>query len=293
MKTLLILFFSFFTLGLSSTLAAMDVNRGVALVYHGPGACDGCDTSLGVILLAMGFEVQYVGPSDITPEGLSKAAIYVQPGGSDRVADVLDALKAASPASRPEEKYRLIQSFVFGGGAYLGVCSGAYLAGDLILDAVSDPVVEPSDPYQVQHTLIHGFGLLPGSFLFDEGILNSATFTTLPQVKKLKQEIGPSCPGSLASVYHQDGPQLISQGDGLRVWARFQDTDHVAALTARARQGKVALLSSHLEATPDWFQEDHLPVSADIDCNIAFLKEMIDAITLKSFDPTRLHKVSF
>lgn len=99
--------------------------RPLALIYRGPAGCDGCSEAMAKVLAGSRykFRVEYVGPKDkpISADILSRAALYVQPGGGD------DAVAAAKSIGK--DSIGAVRDFVHRGGRYLGHCMGAYLAG--------------------------------------------------------------------------------------------------------------------------------------------------------------------
>ncbi|MFS8045882.1 BPL-N domain-containing protein [Rhizobium sp. BR 314] len=99
--------------------------RPLALIYRGPAGCDGCSETVAEVLKGSryDFRIEYVGPKDkpINADTLSRATLYIQPGGGD---DVEAAAKDIG-----QDSVAAVRSFVQKGGRYLGICMGAYLAG--------------------------------------------------------------------------------------------------------------------------------------------------------------------
>ena len=103
--------------------------RPVALVYRGPAACDGCAEAAANLLgrQRQDFVIRYIGPREraqFSTQTLARAQLYVQPGGNDDLDQAWRQL-LKEPGFTPG----LIPDFVRGGGRYLGLCMGGYLAG--------------------------------------------------------------------------------------------------------------------------------------------------------------------
>jgi glutamine amidotransferase-like uncharacterized protein len=129
---------------------------------------------------------------------------------------------------------RLIRDWVEGGGHYLGICLGGYLAG--------------SDP---------GFGLLPG---------NSGEYITSPGATVHGIEdatLDVTWRGVPRELYFQDGPYftLRSASEGT-VLATYSN-GLAAAVVAPRGAGSVGVVGPHPEADATWFQAVHLPVPTE------------------------------
>ncbi|MER6981500.1 BPL-N domain-containing protein [Streptomyces carpinensis] len=193
-----------------------------ALVYRGPGACDGCAEAVAA-LLKLGprpFKVRYVGPGEevpLTAAGLAEADVYAQPGGDDDLDGTWEGLKGAAGA---------IRDWTRGGGRYLGFCMGGYLAG--------------SDP---------GFGLLPGDT--DEYIASSGA-----SVRDERDTVVPVMwKGASRHMYFQDGPVFVlDDGADASVLARY-DNGTVAAVVAPYGKGRVGVVGPHPEADSSWYSD--------------------------------------
>jgi len=213
----------------------------LALVYAGPGVCDGCETSLAATIHQSGFRVQLIRAGEISSEILSKASIFAVPGGEEE-ADVKNALF-------PGEAER-IRDFVNRGGSYLGVCLGAYLAANWMSDRES------------QH----------GLQLFDGEIRNHS-----PTKEARMEDV--TWQGHHRWLYFQDGPEFslsASSTNPTDIWAYYK-TGAIAALQTKFGTGRVGLIGPHLEADQTWWDEDHLvdPDGLDGDLMPAFLQSLI------------------
>ncbi|KVQ26240.1 BPL-N domain-containing protein [Burkholderia cepacia] len=195
-------------------------SRPVALVYRGPAACDGCPETIARRLRESEhkFRVLYVGPAEkrrITPAVLSGAALYVQPGGGQDI--------PGAAASIGKDAIEAVRHYVSNGGRYLGICMGAYLAGD------------------------PGFGLVAGEIDSEvdrpRSTLHGIADTVTPVVWR----------GKKRWIYFQDGAMLPA-APGAAVLATYPNRD-IAAATYRYGKGRVGLVGPHPEADESWYRE--------------------------------------
>lgn len=202
--------------------------RPVALVYRGPAACEGCPEAAHDLLEHDGYAVRYIGPQEqvrFGPDALSGAALYVQPGGTNgQEVSTAWRLMQRDPGFSPE----LVRAYVRGGGHYLGLCMGGYLAGR-----------EP------------GFGLLPG----DSGQYISSGGATVTDEQDHLVDV--SWRGQPQRMYFQDGPYFDVDGPGADVLARYTN-DRAAAVVAGYGAGRVAVSGPHPEAPADWYRDYEL-----------------------------------
>ncbi|MFH8383924.1 hypothetical protein ACH4E7_23755 [Kitasatospora sp. NPDC018058] len=203
--------------------------RPLALVYRGPAACDGCPEAAHDMLEHDGFTVRYIGPDEETgfgPDALAGVALYVQPGGtSGQEVSTAWGLLKRDPSFSPE----LVRAYVRGGGRYLGLCMGGYLAGE-----------EP------------GYGLLPG----DSGQYIGSRDATVTDDRDHLVEV--AWRGHPQRMYFQDGPYFDVDGPDVDVVARYTN-DRAAAVVASYGAGRVAVSGPHPEAPADWYRDYGLP----------------------------------
>lgn len=216
----------------------------LALVHRGRATTPGCPEALAALLQdsRWGFDVEYVGPRE--PRGVTTAlraggaALYAQPGGGT-LGRAYRALRVDAPA---------VRDFVHGGGRYLGVCLGGYLAG--------------ATP---------GFDLLPGDtdrYISSPG---STVGTTHDTVVALHWR------GRLRHLYFQDGPvfRIDESRPDVTVLARYANGD-VAAVVAAAGRGKVGVTGPHPEATADWYAERGLVDPDGLDADLG--QDLVDTL---------------
>jgi glutamine amidotransferase-like uncharacterized protein len=226
----------------SSDGAAAEI-KPLALVYRGPGTCDATGGGCAAAWAAMfthcqpRFTVEYVGPAeaqDVTAAALAAAGVFIYPGGNDSLAADWTHVKSYKAA---------IQSFVRGGGRYLGSCTGGYLAG--INPWAGDGV---------------GFQLLPGEageYVTSPGATITTTRDTVVNV--LWPSVGWTSPHP---IYFQDGAYFAAS-NGVTVLATFAGSDEIAALVAPYGAGKVGVEGPHAEAPADWYSANAVPGAPD------------------------------
>lgn len=199
--------------------------RPVALIYRGPAAIPGCPEAVAALIRRTGwdFHVRYVGPGEpakLSAATLRGAALYAQPGGGE----LDDGYRHMRPHAAD------IRAYVAGGGRYLGICLGGYLAG--------------ATP---------GFGLLPGDadrFITSPGASVHTDRDTIVDVRWRSRP---------RRLYFQDGPYFWThkRAPGVTVLARYTN-GRIAALVAPYGRGRIGVAGPHPEATADWYEEYRL-----------------------------------
>jgi hypothetical protein len=208
-----------------------DRTRPVAVVYSddSTGPADGDDTSAVAAMLTAAagwdFEVITAGPNGMMPvrEALAHPGVrlYAQPGASG---DDHAAYK------RQKRDRSAIRRFVHGGGRYLGICMGGFLAESCFFDLFRGRV----DEYYSSR--------------------GAAVKTPDPAVIPIIWR------GTTRPMYFQDGGYMVpkrSTRSGVTVLARYSNGS-VAALVAPCGRGKVGLCGPHPEAPRDWYRKARL-----------------------------------
>lgn len=215
-------FFSFY----SPFLFAHDKVTKNILIYRGAGTCEGCPEAIGAVVSKLGYKIHYIKSGELTAKNFQNAIMYVQPGGSDRVLDTLEALS--------NEEIKNLQTFIHNGGKYLGVCAGGYLAG----------IKTEDDNGQ----LVPAFGLIPS-------VVEEELKTDDPKVVTINWQ------NQDYEAYYQGGPMFdLTQIPNAKSFGVYKNSNHSMAILSPYGLGKVGLIGPHLEATKDWFIDDHLPV---------------------------------
>ncbi|MFD1813794.1 BPL-N domain-containing protein [Rhodococcus gannanensis] len=195
----------------------------LALVYRGPATVPGTAESVAEVLRTSPsrFRIEYVGPTDtpITPETLSRATVFAQPGGP--------SLRRAWEAMKPNAG--MIRDWVAAGGNYLGFCVGGYLAG-----ATPGYNLLPGDTYQYSAT--------PGASVPDTRAARSPLLWR----------------GLTAELYFQDPPAFDLVPDHRATVLATYVGGQIAALAVDFGRGRVGVTGPHAEADNSWFVDDGL-----------------------------------
>lgn len=193
-----------------------------ALIYNGRVAAEDCPEAAAAVARAAGLSVRFVSDLHKLSGLLDHAAIFII-GGTD---DDLDPLIAdLTPAVK-----KAVQDYVRGGGCYLGICGGAYLA---------------ATGYRENGRYVPLLGLIPAEpHEFEAG--NYAA-----QILPIRWM------GATYPMYFQGGPAFeLTAPARVQVIAKYAD-GQVAALVRSYGRGKVAVIGPHPEADAAW--TDHLP----------------------------------
>lgn len=190
----------------------------LAVIYRGPASEPGTPEAAAWALRHRGaVRTAYVGPRQsrrLTAATLRGARLYVQPGGG--------SVEAAWPHLLPYR--RTIVDWVRGGGHYLGLCLGGYLAAN--------------DP---------GFGLWPGRIVDYKSLRGADIARSSERLATIRWR------GRSRTMYVED-PPVFALNRGARrvtVLARYR-TGHIAAASVPVGRGRVTVVGPHPEAPPSW-----------------------------------------
>ncbi|MGW4397722.1 BPL-N domain-containing protein [Amycolatopsis nivea] len=214
----------------------------LALVYNGPQGCADCASAVADLLRGapQHYRVEYVGPGTgkpLTAAVLAEARLYVQPGGGQDLDRTWRDLAGSADA---------VRDWVRGGGSYLGLCFGGYLAG--------------RDP---------GFGLVPGD---THGYVGSPG-ATVPDERDTVIEV--SWRGRQRHMYFQDGPAFrLDEGAAATVLATYPN-GAAAVVVAPYGKGRVGVSGPHPEADASWYDEKGLTNPDGVRLDLAY--ELIQA----------------
>lgn len=206
---------------LEDTSAVAFGQRPLALVWNGTGACkEECATAAAKVARAAGYYVRYQNEKNFDPALLTKAKVWVQPGG-----DGIEAAKAMG-----SEKLAAIRSYVHAGGAYVGFCAGAFLA----------------DKWVDDFNTVEGLGITP------------VTTTDFGKDKLAGKDIilDVKWEGHLRHLYFSDGASFKPNPNAdIRIIAEY-DTPGLpiepAVWENKYGAGTVILSGPHPEAPDDW-----------------------------------------
>lgn len=196
-------------------------------LYAGPGAEGQGLRSLSQALFAAGLSLRPLEAAAFRDGSFRKAcrAVLVPGGWAPQV-----------NAALGEGGLKQLSEFVRGGGGYVGVCAGAYLA--------TAQVVWEGE------SLAYPLGLLAGSAT---GPLTSVAPWPERALTGLTLEGSHPILGARTgrrTVLYQGGPVLAPARDGVSVLARFEAGGGAALVAFLAGEGRVVLSSVHLEGLP-------------------------------------------
>jgi glutamine amidotransferase-like uncharacterized protein len=182
-------------------------------VYAGAGAVLASDVEVALDKLEMPY--LEVGEQDIRGGGLEDCSLLIVPGGYTAL--YVDALG--------EEGFEQIRKFVAGGGGYIGICAGAYIA--------ARNVEVPSRPL--------GLGIIE--------IRNERKAGRGLRTITIAKPAHPVVRGSEGKVdiWYQNGP-TIKAGEGVETLAIYEK-GAAAIVCANYGQGKVVIFSPHPEGS--------------------------------------------
>ncbi|HDS1137533.1 TPA: hypothetical protein QDZ75_001556 [Stenotrophomonas maltophilia] len=215
----------------------------VIAVYRGEAGCPGCSEAVeqAIHRSRPDYRVVFLGPDeavDVDSLAASRYRAYVQPGGGQDIEAAMEAVGEDGAAA--------IRRFVDAGGAYIGLCMGAYLAG-------------------ASH-----FGLLAQDLDAEAGRpgfpVKDEDDAVVPVIWNGRRE----------TVYFQDGPYLHAapRGQGFKVISRYANGD-IAAASYRRGKGVVVLSGPHPEASAQWFGAAGIPRSQMPSTDL--FKDLLDA----------------
>jgi len=182
-------------------------------VYAGAGAVLAQDVEVALDKLAISY--REVTDQDIRGGGLEDCSLLIVPGGyTARYVDALD-----------EEDFEQIRKFVSGGGGYIGICAGAYIA--------AANVEVPGRP--------PGLGIIEigNERKAGQGIRTiTVAKPTHPVVKGYAGEV---------DIWYQNGP-MMKAGQGVETLAVYEKGG-AAIVCSTYGQGRVVIFSPHPEGS--------------------------------------------
>jgi glutamine amidotransferase-like uncharacterized protein len=191
----------------------------LALVYNGYGICpDDCAKGAADSAKLAGFQTLMVGGGPINPELLSKASVWLQPGG----------FAVESARSMGATLLQQIRNFVAAGGGYVGFCAGAFLA-----------------TAEIGTSGYKGLGIMPGRTSVYEALGSYA-----PAMLRVRWLTG------IRQVYWEGGPFIRpNPNDAFKKIIALYPNGQVATASSKYGKGSVIVTGLHPEA-PDWWAPD-------------------------------------
>lgn len=186
----------------------------IAVFQHHPLCSRQCALAVAEVL-RRDHVVHIIGLTDITPSGLQAYDLLVMPGG-DGDADRFQSLFAL--------RRDHVRTFIEQGGAYLGICMGAYWGAR------------------------NYFGLLPHT--------DSVQYIVRPRAeirRSFKTTLRIEWEGASDSMFFYDGCTFISDIDHFDVIASYSNGDPMAIISNR-----IGLIGCHPESAEDWYDTPSL-----------------------------------
>lgn len=197
-----------------------------AVIFLEKGTSDdneACSRDVGEMLTAGNWHVSYAGTGELTAALAAKPQLYVQPGGNYDVKEIWQKLTRTDKDA--------VRAYVAAGGAYLGICLGAFLAGKgFYALALAD-----QGPVQDKKGLLHAR-------------LADITWG-----------------GKQRKIYVEEPPELgkLVGGEKRHILSTFADGS-ANVVVEPYKLGVVGLIASHPEAKPDWGDGKKLVVASKL-----------------------------
>jgi Biotin-protein ligase, N terminal len=186
----------------------------IAVFRHDPFCSRACADAVAHVL-AKDYDVDEIGLSGLTESGLSAYDLVVFPGGegdADRFHGLLGRRRT------------VVQNFIDNGGAYLGICMGAYWAGR------------------------HYFSLLPNT--------DCVQYIARPRAeirRSYKTALRVTWDGAPETMFFYDGCTFLSRGDAFETIATYANGDPMAILAPG-----IGLIGCHPESARGWYDTPSL-----------------------------------
>lgn len=225
----LLIWLSFVLLVVNCQSLKPDKSVTVAL-YSGQGADEDCIKACQSMFQWMGYTVELVKANDVN-KGLDNFSIVCVPGG-----DMYQYSQDISSGGKDH-----IRNFISDGGAYIGICGGAYFAGEKVI-------------WQGTQLPMTPLGIFPGTTKgpIDEIIPYPNYGMCKVNIVDPTHAITQSGPDSLWILYYW-GPVLIPNNDAkVDILGRYDGEEKEPAIIAfDYGDGRVFLIGTHPE-----FEED-------------------------------------
>lgn len=215
-----------------------------AVIFLEKGTSDdneACSRDVGEMLTAGNWHVSYASTGELAAALTAKPQLYVQPGGNYDVKQIWQKLTRTDKDA--------VRAYVAAGGAYLGICLGAFLAGKGF--------------YEVA--------------LADQGPVQDKKGMVKAQLANI------TWAGKPRKIYTEEPPELgkLVGGAKRHILSAFADgSAHV--VVEPYKLGVVGLIAGHPEATPDWGDGGKLVVAPKLaqDIGLAVAKVLRQGFTI-------------
>jgi hypothetical protein len=223
MSRLFFLSLVFFSFSIT-TFASINNQQRNIYILKSSGVCDGCAEAISKMLFTQGLRSQILGASELKANVTINDMLVIGGGIPNSDGEWItkqDLVKVGA--------FEWLKSFIANGGRYIGICAGAYLTEEWIDKSLGESG--------------KGLNIFPGKI--DNYSKRSKTtkflLTEWPELNSKRW------------VYFQDGPAFYpNPNSAVKVLATFTADETPAAVTFTYGNGKVGLISPHLEADEDW-----------------------------------------
>ncbi|UCG52314.1 MAG: hypothetical protein JSW58_01815 [Candidatus Latescibacterota bacterium] len=199
-------------------------------LYAGRGADEDCVEASRSMFKWMGHAVELLGPQSFQKQDLGKFKLLCFPGG-----DMYEYAQDISSTGKEN-----IRTYVENGGAYIGICGGAYFASERVVWLENQLQMEPLRLYE---------GTARGPL--NEVILYPAYGMCKIVFVESEHPITSEQPDSAWVLYYW-GPALVPDDDRtVTILGRYDQGDAPAVLSFAYGDGRVFLIGAHPE-----FEED-------------------------------------
>ncbi|MFW9943902.1 MAG: BPL-N domain-containing protein [Candidatus Sifarchaeia archaeon] len=217
----------------STDLSNLDV-----ACYHGGGAWENDVVVLSNMVEWMGCSFTTVTGQDIKDGCLEDYDVLMWPGG--RYPEYWEAVGLEGKAE--------IQEFVSGGGAYLGICAGAYYAADYIVWMDDEDFPPPDYKVDGDELNLDLFSGVAHGPIFEIADRNN-TYWAMTEINIVDQThpITESMPNPMTMFYY-GGPYLEPYADAnVSILGQYDVTGTVAIVACKYGEGRVFLIGPHGE----------------------------------------------
>jgi glutamine amidotransferase-like uncharacterized protein len=221
---------SFFLLPLLLLTNCQDIKASDIALYSDNGADDDCIQASQNMFEWMGYSVALIKADYINNEGLDNFKILCMPGG-----DMYQYSQDIS--SRGKEN---IKSFIRDGGAYIGICGGAYFTGERVY-------------WQGNQLSMTPLGIFPGT---TQGPINDIApypYCVMCEVNIIDSThpITQSEPDSVWIIYCY-GPMFLPNANAdVEILGEYEIVNQPAIIAFEYENGRVFIIGTHPE-----FEED-------------------------------------
>ena len=216
----------------------------IALFVHHPECSRQCAAGM-VKSLSPHYDFKYFSENNFSEETLVDVDIIAFPGG------IGDASRYHDFFNR--RKGNIVADFVAKGGHYLGICMGAYWAGQHYFD-----ILEDCDAVQ---------------YITQPKTTIRRSYHTVANV---------TWNGSNQNMFFFDGCAIVGNSDKFQTIATYANKDPMAII-----QGRIGIIGCHPESEESWYQRDYLKQYWHKEQHHKLLLQFVDQLLSKNKEQTK------